>query len=460
MTGTDVLVIRSPYDGREIAQVPLASADEADRACATAEAAFAETKRLAAWQREQILERIAARLAAETDDLARLLALEAGKPIRDARGEIGRAVRTFRIAAEEAKRIGGEILPLDWTSGSDGRMALVRRFPIGTILGITAFNYPVLLAAHKVAPAIASGNPIILKPAPQTPVTTLRLATIISESGWPAGAISVLPCSNDVACRLLHDDRIRKLSFTGSAAVGWQLKAAVPKKRVTLELGGNAAVIVHEDADVDRAAQRIVAGGFAYSGQSCISVQRVFVQEHIRTALAERVVAGAKALVVGDPMDERTQIGPMISEAAAMRAESWIQEAVAAGAQLLTGGERRGATLTPSVLAEVPATARLSREEVFAPVVFLNSYSDFSDALQQVNASKYGLQAGIFTHDWGRITEAWRTLNVGAVLIDEVSAWRADHMPYGGTKDSGTGREGVRSAIEEMTEPRLLIVTV
>jgi glyceraldehyde-3-phosphate dehydrogenase (NADP+) len=454
----EAISLRNPYDGAEIARVSQASADDATAACREAGNAFAETRSLASWQREQILTRIAESIAAQAEFLARGIALEAGKPIKDARAEVGRSVQTFRVAAEEAKRIGGDILPLDWTPGTDNRAGLIRRFPIGPVLGITPFNFPINLVAHKVAPAIASGNPIIIKPAPQTPITALALGKIVVEAGWPAGAISVLPCSNDVAAVMLHNEHIRMLSFTGSAAVGWELRAAAPKKRVVLELGGNAACIVHDDADVELAAKKIIAGGFVYSGQSCISVQRVFVHEDVRESLLSRVVSGVKALVVGDPLEETTQVGPMVNQAAAVRAESWVREAVEAGATLLTGGQRRENILEPAVLSGVKPDSQLAREEAFAPVIFINTYSSFSDVLTAVNNSRYGLQAAVFTSSWDRMTEAWNTLEVGAVLINEASAWRAEHMPYGGVKDSGIGREGLRSAIEEMTDSRMLVV--
>jgi acyl-CoA reductase-like NAD-dependent aldehyde dehydrogenase len=450
--------LRNPYDGTEIARISQATADDATVACREAATAFAETRSLPSWLRAQILTRIAERIAAQAEALARGIALEAGKPIRDARVEVGRSVQTFQVAAEEAKRLDGEILPLDWTPGTENRAGLIRRFPIGPVLGITPFNFPINLVSHKVAPAIASGNPIIIKPAPQTPMTALALGKIVVEAGWPAGGISVLPCSNDVTAVMLHDEHIRMLSFTGSAAVGWELRAAVPKKRVVLELGGNAACIVHADADVELAAKRIVAGGFVYSGQSCISVQRVFVHEDVRELLLSRIVSGVNRLVVGDPLEETTQIGPMVNQAAAVRAESWIREAVETGATLLTGGQRRENILEPAVLADVKPDSQLAREEAFAPVIFVNSYTDFFNVLTAVNNSRYGLQAAVFTSSWDRMTEAWNTLEVGAVLINETSAWRAEHMPYGGVKDSGIGREGLRSAIEEMTDPRMLVV--
>lgn len=458
----DTVEIRSPYDGHVIASVCQATAVDAEEACAAAEKVFAETRRLSSGERFAICHAIANKLHKEQADLARGIALEAGKPLADALKEVTRAIETFRVAAEEAKRIGGSVQPLDWTpTGMEGqRMSFARRFPIGPILGITPFNFPLNLVAHKVAPALASGNPILIKPAPQTPMTALRLGQIVVEAGWPKGGISVLPCSNEVAAQLVADPRPRMLSFTGSAAVGWQLKAQAGKKRVTLELGGNAAVLVHDDADLELAAQRIVAGGFAYAGQSCISVQRVYVQNSRWQTLAQKIVDAVDQLVTGDPLAEGTQVGPMISEAAAERAEEWISEAVAEGARLLTGGDRKGSLLQPTVLARTTPKSLVTKEEVFAPLVVINPYETFEDGLAMINSSRYGLQAAVFTRDFRRIMQAWRELEVGAVLVNESTAWRADQMPYGGVKDSGIGREGLQAAIQEMTEERLLIADI
>ena len=456
--------LRSPFDGHMIAMVCQATASDAEEALAAATKAFSLTRRLTSARRSQICAAVADRFEEEQGDIARGIALEAGKPIADATREVARAIDTFRIAAEEAKRIGGSLLPLDWPSAGESsptqRTGIGRRFPIGPILGITPFNFPLNLVAHKVAPAVASGNPILIKPAPQAPLTALRLGQILVDAGWPAGAISVLPCANEVAAKLVADERPSMLSFTGSAPVGWELKAQAGRKRVTLELGGNAAVLVHEDADLDLAALRIVAGGFSYAGQSCISVQRVFIHKSRWQTLAQKITAAVETLVTGDPMDEETQVGPMISEAAAMRAESWINEAIAEGAHLLTGGERKGSMLQPTVIAKPPATSQLYREEAFAPLITITPYETFEDGIAMVNASRYGLQAAVFTRDFGRIMQAWRELEVGAVLVNESTSWRADQMPYGGVKDSGIGREGVRSAIEEMTDERLLIADI
>ncbi len=460
----DTVEIRSPFDGHSIARVCQANLQDADEALGAAQKAFAETRSLSSGQRSAICDKVATRLSNEGNDVARGIALEAGKPLADAAREVARAIETFQIAAEEAKRIGGSLQSLDWTetAGTAGsqRTGLGRRLPIGTILGITPFNFPLNLVAHKMAPAIASGNPIVIKPAPQTPLTALRLGRMIVEAGWPPGAVSILPCSNEVAAKLVADPRPRMLSFTGSADVGWQLKAQAGKKRVTLELGGNAAALVHEDADLDLATQKIVAGGFAYAGQSCISVQRVFVQKFRWQTLAQKIVDAVDQLVMGDPLVEGTQVGPMISEAAAARAEEWISEAVADGARLLTGGDRKGAMLQPTVIARAPASSRIRKEEVFAPLVVIHPYETFEEGIAMVNESRYGLQAAVFTQDFARIMQAWRELEVGAVLVNESTAWRADQMPYGGVKDSGMGREGVRAAIEEMTEERLLIADI
>ena len=456
----ETVVVRSPYDGSIVGEVRYANAEQAEAACAVAARAFGVTRRMASWERSAVLTRIADALTVQSDALARTIVLEAGKPLLDARGEVGRAVQTFRVAAEEAKRVDGEARSADWTQGSEGRMALSRRFPIGPVLGITPFNFPLNLVAHKVAPAIASGCPIVIKPAPQTPLTALHLGRIAVEAGWPAEAIHVLPCSNEIAERLVKDERFAMLSFTGSAAIGWKLKELVPRKRVTLELGGNAAVIVCADADVELAAKRIVAGGYTYAGQSCISVQRVYAHNSVQQELVERVKQGVLALQSGDPMEETTRLGPMINAAAAERVEGWIAEAVAGGAVLHAGGVRQGAFLSAALLSGVAETALLCREEAFAPVVLVNAFDELDEAIAAVNGSAYGLQAAIFTRSWAAMARVWSELEVGAVLVNESSAWRADHLPYGGVKNSGVGKEGVRSAVEEMTEERMLIVAV
>ena len=455
---SNTVSIHNPYDGSVLAKVCQADSADAERALVLAQEAFRATKQLSSWQRAAILNNVADKLIEQADHVASLVMLEAGKPIADARNEVSRAIQTFRVAAEEAKRIGGEVTPGDWTPGTEGRVAFSRRFPIGPILGITPFNFPVNLVAHKLAPAIASGNPILIKPAPQTPLSSLWLGRTVLEAGWPSGAIAVLPCPNEVTAQLVADARIAMLSFTGSAGIGWMLRRQSATPRVTLELGGNAAVIVCEDADLTKAVPKVVAGGYTYAGQSCISIQRVFVHATLKDRLIEGVVNGLRKLKMGDPADPATRVGPMINEAAATRAEAWIAEAVDAGATLHIGGKRSGTLLEATLLSGVPATAQLSCEEVFAPVVIVEAFEDFAEVLRTVNRSKYGLQAAIFTGQWKKMTQAWNELEVGAVLVDESSSWRADHLPYGGVKNSGVGREGVRSAILEMTDERLLIV--
>jgi acyl-CoA reductase-like NAD-dependent aldehyde dehydrogenase len=450
--------VRSPYDGAAVALVHRAGPAEVERAIAGAVAAFETTRHLPSWRREQVLEGVAAGIAARREDIARTIALEAGKPVKTARVEVDRAVYTFSVAAEEAKRIYGELVPLDWLPGNDGREAQIRRIPLGPIAGITPFNFPLNLVAHKVAPALAAGNPILLRPASQTPVAALILGGIILEAGWPGEAVAVLPCTTETARPLVEDDRIKLLTFTGSPPVGWKLKARAGRKRVTLELGGNAAVIVHEDADVAYAAERVAWGGFAYAGQTCISVQRVLVHEQVYDAFAAELVRRVEALVVGDPLDEATDVGPVIDAANAERIEEWLDEARAAGAVVLTGGEREGSVWQPTVVADVEEEVRLSCEEAFAPLVGLARFSDVDEAIDAAGRSEFGLQAGIFTNDMRVVRAAFDRLEVGGLIVNDVSTFRIDHMPYGGVRSSGFGREGLRYAIEEMTELKLLAV--
>jgi glyceraldehyde-3-phosphate dehydrogenase (NADP+) len=407
-----------------------------------------------------MLQNAAHALQARQEEFARTMTTEAGKPLSDARREVGRAIQTFSIAAEEAKRIGGEVVPLDWSPGMESHWGVTRRFPIGPILGITPFNFPLNLVAHKVAPALAAGNSILIKPAPQTPLTALLLGELLTEAGVPPGGLNVLPCNNAVAEQLVVEPRFKLLSFTGSAPVGWMLKAKCGKKKVVLELGGNAAVIVEPDADLDYAVQRCVTGGFTYAGQTCISVQRIFIHESVAAAFTENLVGLVRRLETGDPGNERTVVGPLIDSGAAERIEGWIGEAVTQGAQLLSGGTRAGSVVQPTVLSEVTATMKVSCREVFGPLVTVTPYHEFDAVLRSVNESDYGLQAGIFTQNVGRIFRAFEQLDVGAVLANEIPTFRADHMPYGGVKDSGIGREGVRYAIEDMTEPKLLVMNL
>ncbi|MDO8665744.1 MAG: aldehyde dehydrogenase family protein, partial [Gemmatimonadales bacterium] len=370
--------------------------------------------------------------------------------------ELDRAIFVFRDAAEEATRMVGDVMPLDVLPAGKGRIGLTRRVPLSPVAAITPFNFPVLLAAHKIAPAMACGAALTLKPPPQDPLSTLMLGDLVAESGYPAGGINIVPCELAVAEHLVHDERVRMISFTGSARAGWAIRAAAGTKRVALELGGNAGVIVEPDADLERAVERCAVGGYSYAGQSCISVQRILVHEQVFDLFLERFVARVRTLAVGDPLDPATDVGPLISEDAARRAESWIVAAVGQGARVMTGGARRGNLLEPTVLTGTRPDQQVNCEEVFAPVTTVTAYRDFDDALARVNDTPYGLQAGVFTRDVGKLMRAWDRLEVGGVMGNEVPAWRVDRMPYGGAKASGLGREGVRYAIDEMTELRLL----
>jgi acyl-CoA reductase-like NAD-dependent aldehyde dehydrogenase len=450
--------IHSPYDGGEIRSVHMADRGALQSAIAAADQAFAVTRRLPAYERQRVLKAVSDGIRAHADHFARTMALEAGKPLKAARIEVERAIFTFAIAAQESGRIAGEVLPMDLQSITEGRWGLVRRFPVGPISAITPFNFPLNLVAHKVAPAMAAGCSVVLKPAPQTPFCALMLGELVRQAGWPAGGLSILPLANEDADALICDDRLKVLSFTGSSRVGWQLKAKSGKKRVLLELGGNAAVVVHHDAELEAAAERCAVGGFSYAGQSCISVQRILVQQQAYKAFTDLLVERVKALKIGDPLHETTDVGPMIRESDAKRAELWIREAVGGGAKLLCGAERRGSTLTPAVLTGTTPEMKVNCEEIFAPVVTVEPYSDPQEALNVVNDSPYGLQAGIFTNDARLIFHAYEQLEVGGLIVNDVPTFRIDHMPYGGVKDSGLGREGVRYAIEEMTERKLLVM--
>jgi len=452
----DVVDVRSPYDGSLVAVVQRAGPKEIETAIAKATEAFQTMRRLPVWKRAEALDKISSGIASRRDDFAQTIALEAGKPIKTARAEVDRSVFIYKVAAEESKRIYGEIVPLDWQPGMEGREAHIHRVPLGPVAGITPFNYPMSLVAHKVAPAIASGDPIIIRPASQTPVSALKLASLISEAGLPEGGFSVVPSSVQVAAPLVEDDRIRFLTFTGSPAVGWAMKSRAGRKRVTLELGGNAGVIVHSDADLKYAAQRIAWGGFQYAGQSCISVQRVYIHANVYEAFADELVRRVKALKVGDPLDETTDVGPVIDASAADRVEAWVEEARLGGAQVLTGGTRDGNMWQPTVLAELQPSMRVSCQEAFAPLVGLYRYTDVREAIRGVDDSDFGLQAGLFTNDMTVVREAFENIEVGGLMVNDVSTFRIDHMPYGGVKQSGTGREGLRYAIEEMSELKLI----
>ncbi len=452
--------IRAPYDNEVAGTVTYGTRQHAEQAIAAAQRAFGTTRRLPAYERQRVLRAIAHGLTERKEEFARVLALEAGKPIKAARVEVDRAIFTFQVAAEESTRINGETLPLDLQPAARGRWAILRRFPLGVVSAITPFNFPLNLAAHKMAPAIACGCTVVLKPPPQDPLTTMMLAEIIQQTGWPDGAVNVVPLSNEDAASLITDDRVKLLTFTGSAKAGWEMRQRAGHKRVVLELGGNAGCIVHGDADLAYAAERCVAGGFGYAGQSCISVQRILVERPALEQFTAIIVAGARKLKTGDPMDEATDVGPMIRESDAQRAEQWVKEAVDSGAKVLCGGHRKGSLFEPTVLTNTQPKMRVNCEEVFAPVVTVEAYDNFDDALRRVNDTPYGLQAGLFTRDARLIFKAYEELEVGAVIAGDIPSFRMDHMPYGGVKESGVGREGLKYAIEDMTESKLLVLNV
>ena len=451
--------ITSPFDGRVVGRVTLGEAPDMERAIGLAADAFTATRRLSSCERHGILMAVRDGIAARREEFARGIVDEAGKTIRDARSEVDRALLVFSLAADEARRLGGDLLPLDLNPVSAGRIGLTRRFPAGPVGAITPFNFPLNLVAHKVAPAMAAGCPIVLKPAEKTPLTALRLAEVIHETDWPTGALSVIAASEArLGEPLATDPRIKVLSFTGSVPVGWRLKERANRKRVTLELGGNAAVLVHGDADIADAARRCVSGAFANAGQVCISVQRIFVHRPVFQTFAEALVAGARSLRAGDPADEATDLGPMINEAAIGRTEQWVCDAIAGGARALLHGQRNGSILGPTVLTNTRPEMAVACEEVFGPVAVVEPYDTWPEALERANQSQYGLQAGVFTRDIGRILQAFDALEVGGVIANDVPQYRVDNMPYGGEKASGFGREGVRYAVEEMTELRLLAI--
>lgn len=456
----ELVELRAPYDGAGIAHVTFGRQEHLQRAIAAAAEAFERTKTMPAHERQHVLQTIHRHVNDRREEFARTLALEAGKPIKTARAEIERGLFTLQIAAEESTRIYGEYVPLDLQSFTAGRWGLVKRFPLGPVAAITPFNFPLNLVLHKLAPALASGCPVVVKPASQTPLSALLLAECVEQTGWPMGGVSVIPLKNEDASPLIEDDRFKLLSFTGSSAVGWDLKRRAGKKRVALELGGNAAVVIHDDADLMYTAQRCVSGGFSYAGQSCISVQRILVHENAYEKFLTLFVPGVQALKTGDPLDEATDVGPMIRESDAVRVEEWIAEAENAGARVLCGGKRSGSVFQPTVLTKTDASMKVNCMEVFAPVVTVEPYAEFDEAIRRVNDSVYGLQAGVFTNDARLLFRAYEQLEVGGVVAGDVPTFRIDHMPYGGVKDSGTGREGIRYTIEEMTERKLLVMAV
>lgn len=452
------LVVTNKYTGEAATYVAMADASVIDKAITAADASQKALRKMTPYERQDILNHCVKRFQERFEELAYALCIEAGKPIKDARGEVTRLIDTFRIAAEEAVRMEGHVMNLEITPRAKGYQGMYKPVPIGPCSFISPFNFPLNLTAHKVAPAIAVGCPFVLKPASRTPIGAIIIGEILAETDLPEGAFSILPCSRDGADLFTTDDRFKLLSFTGSPGVGWDLKAKSGKKPVVLELGGNAACVVDADADLDDAIERIIFGAYYQSGQSCISVQRVIVHSSLYEEFKTRYVEKVSNLVHGDPLNEETFIGPMISESEAKRLEGWINEAREAGAKVLCGGSRDGAMLQATVIEGAPSDSNINAEEAFGPVSIISSFDDFDAALEEVNNSQFGLQAGIFTRDLYKAHKAWDTLDVGGVVIGDVPSWRVDNMPYGGVKESGLGREGVKFAMEDMTELRLMVI--
>jgi len=459
-TGAETFEVKSPHDGSVVAEVASPTDEDVEEALQKAADAFKETRNLPIHVRAEALMHVSRRISERTDEAAEIIAREGGKPLKWSSVEAKRAVSTFRWAAEEIRQGEGGLRRLDADGGMEGRLGLLRRFPYGPVLGITPFNFPVNLVAHKLAPALGVGAPIVIKPATQTPLGALFLAELVAETDLPGGVLSVLPISGSKAEPLVTDPRIKKVSFTGSGPVGWRLKGLDPRKRFTLELGGNAGVIVHSDADLDHAAERIAFGGYYQAGQSCIAVQRVLVQAEVYEDFVDRFVKQVQALKVGDPLDPSSDVGPVIDAGALDRIAEWVDEAVSGGAEVLVGGTRNDPFYEPTVLANTTPEMKVRCEEIFGPVTTVSSYQTWEEALAEVNNSEYGLQAGVFTSSLDRAFEAHRQLEVGGVIVNDQSAFRADQMPYGGSKESGYGREGLRYAMEDMTEPRIMVLKV
>lgn len=459
-TSDQTLDVKFPWDGSVSGSVYLSTPKDIEDALSAAHRAFAVTRKLPSFKRTEILQNLHRLMKDNFDHLVDVMIMESGKNRKTAVGEATRALQTVLVSSEEARRIEGEVFSIDWTPASKNRQGFTKRVPIGTVLAITPFNYPVNLALHKIGPCIAVGNPFILKPAEKTPLSAVLLAQWILEAGYPPEAFSLIQCYGPQAETMVTDPRVAMVSFTGSAAVGWQIKAKAGQKKVALELGGNAGMIIHNDADLALAVAQAAEGGFANAGQNCISVQRIILHRDIYEAFTDNFIDRVKTLKVGDPRDADTDIGPLITERDALRAESWINEAVSQGATVLYGGQRSGALLRPTVLANTTPSMKVSCEEVFAPVVTLTPYRDWDEAIAIINDSPYGLQAGVFTNDIKRIMDAWDRIDVGGLHVNAVSTFRVDHMPYGGVKASGFGREGVKYTIEEMTELRLMVVNL
>jgi acyl-CoA reductase-like NAD-dependent aldehyde dehydrogenase len=452
--------VRFPYDDELVAEVYQASDEDLGDAVVSAVVGFEITRKLPVHARSHVLHNLLDQMEKRSDELVEALVMEGGKTQNVGRGEVGRARETVRVAAEEAKRIDGEIIPIDWTEAGEGRMGFVRRLPLGPVLGIAPFNYPLNLACHKLAPAIAAGNSFILKPASATPISGLLLGEMVLEAGFPPEALSVVTCPGSKAEKLVADPRIAYFTFTGSSEVGWHLKGIAGRKRVGLELGGNAAAIIHDDASIDYAVGRIAVGGFTNAGQNCISVQRVLLHRPIYNETMEKLLDRINALKVGDPRDPEVEVGPMIDEGAAADAFNVVQEAVEQGAEIMLGGTCEGTMFQPTVLANTKPDMRVNREEIFAPVITVTPYDDFDDALAMANDTDYGLQSGLFTQNMNRIMRAFDEIEVGGLQVNDVSTFRVDQMPYGGVKGSGVGREGPRYAIEEMTEMKLMVLNI
>ena len=458
--GVERLTVFNPYNNEPVGYTYWASEDDIEEAISSAAEAFKAMRTLPAYKRAEALSQISEGLKNRREEIAKMITLESGKPIADARVEVNRAVNTFQVASEEAKRIGGECIPLDLMPGSEERWGFTRHVPIGPIVGISPFNFPLNLVAHKIAPAIAAGNTLILKPAPKTPLTALLLAEIIAGTDLPMGAVQVFPAANNLAEKMVLDPRIKMLTFTGSDVVGWSLKEKLNKKKVLLELGGNASVIIHSDADLAYASQRCVIGGFSYAGQVCISVQRIYIHQTCYQSFLDQFLPQVASLVVGDPMDEKTNLPPMINLDAAKRVEVWIDEAIMYGAKNLTGGKRIGSVITPTVLANTTPAMKVHCKEIFGPVVTVSPYEHLHEAIASVNQSPYGLQAGIFTRDIKAIFEVFDQTEVGGLIVNDIPTYRIDHMPYGGMKESGVGREGIVYAIDEMTELKFMALNL
>jgi len=452
-----LIEVRSPYDGSLVDVVPEGDGEDVERAIESALHGFREIRSLTALNRSEILKKTAELLTASSEDFSRTLTQEVGKTIKEARTEVSRAIQTFTLASEEGKRIHGETVPLDSAPGSEKKMGFFLRVPMGIIATITPFNFPLNLVAHKVAPALAAGNSVILKPATATPLSALKLGKILLKAGLPPQALNIVTGRGEIiGPSLIRDPRVRMVSFTGSLAVGQQIMSWIGLKKATMELGSNSAVVIMEDADLERAAERIKVGGYTLAGQVCISVQRVFLQARIFDQFMERFLPKVKSLKVGNPLEETTDVGPLISEDAAKKVEEWIKEAVSAGAKILCGGKRSGSFLEPTVLIDVSPQSKVYREEAFAPLVVVNRFKTLDEAIKMVNDSQYGLQAGIFTRNIGNAFLAIKEIDVGGIMINEIPTYRADLMPYGGVKGSGLGREGVRFALEEMTELKMV----